>query len=182
MARVSHIDSSDNPEVTSLINRLAAGRDGRLINIYKMLLHSPPLAEAWFQHNNAARFGTELDDFTREIVILRIAHLNRIPYVIATHVPKHAVPAGLTQEQCEALVNWQPSGLFTDAHRTALALTDAMTLDVQVPDTVVDDVKRHFSERQLVELTVLIGFYNMHNRMVAALDIDPEPEHLGKRA
>jgi alkylhydroperoxidase family enzyme len=49
-----------------------------------------------------------------------------------------------------------------------------MTRDVVVADSVFKDLKAHFDEREIVELTVLIGAYNMHTRVLKALDIDPE--------
>jgi len=49
-----------------------------------------------------------------------------------------------------------------------------MTKDIQVPDSVFEELRRHFSERQIVELAVLIGTYNMHTRVLAALQIDSE--------
>jgi alkylhydroperoxidase family enzyme len=174
MARVSHIDSSEHPAVQQLISKLKDGREGRLINIYRMLLHSPRLAETWFDHIGAVRWETDLDGQAREVAIIRIGYLNRIDYVIKAHVMRLAAPEGLTEEQCEALKDWQPSDLFDDRLRAVLALTDAMTRDVQVSQAVFDDLKPHFNERQIVELCVLIGAYNMHTRVLAALDIDPE--------
>jgi 4-carboxymuconolactone decarboxylase len=55
-----------------------------------------------------------------------------------------------------------------------LAFTDASTRDVDVPDAVFEALRSHFSERQIVELTVLVGTYNMHTRMCQALKIDPQ--------
>ncbi len=52
-----------------------------------------------------------------------------------------------------------------------------MTRDIAVPDAVFEALRPHFSERQIVELTVLIGIYNMHTRVFMALGIDPEPHH-----
>ena len=175
MARVSHIESSDDPQVQALIGKLAGGRGDRLINIYKMLLHSPRLAETWFDHIGGVRWETELDGETREIAIIRIGYLNRVDYVIAAHVMRLAAPEDLTEEQCRALKDWPRSALFSEKQRAVLALTDAMTIDVQVPEGIIDDLRPYFSERQIVELTVLIGAYNMHTRVLAALDIDPEP-------
>jgi 4-carboxymuconolactone decarboxylase len=43
-----------------------------------------------------------------------------------------------------------------------------------VPEAVFEEVRRHFTERQIVELTVLTGAYNMHTRMCRALHIDPQ--------
>jgi alkylhydroperoxidase family enzyme len=175
MARVSHVEASDDPEVQELITKLRGGRGGRLINIYKMLLHNSRLTLTWFNHISAVRWETELDGQTREVVIIRIGYLNRVDYVIAAHVMRLAAPEGLTEAQCEALKDWQSSDLFEPKLRAALAFTDAMTQDVRVPQEVFDGLKPHFSERQIVELAVLIGSYNMHTRVLAALDIEPEP-------
>jgi alkylhydroperoxidase family enzyme len=49
-----------------------------------------------------------------------------------------------------------------------------MCKDVTVPDAVYAEVARHFNERQIVELTVLIGAYNMNTRVLKALEIDPQ--------
>jgi alkylhydroperoxidase family enzyme len=60
-----------------------------------------------------------------------------------------------------------------------LAYTDAMTVDVEVADGVAGALREHFSDRQVVELTVLIGAYNMHTRVLRALEIDPESAPAG---
>jgi alkylhydroperoxidase family enzyme len=44
-----------------------------------------------------------------------------------------------------------------------------------VPDDVFAEVKRHFNTREIVELTVLVGSYNMNARVVQALQLDLEP-------
>jgi alkylhydroperoxidase family enzyme len=50
-----------------------------------------------------------------------------------------------------------------------------MTRDIVVPDDVFAEVARHFDQRQIVELTVLIGSYNMNARVLQALELDLEP-------
>ena len=50
-----------------------------------------------------------------------------------------------------------------------------MTRDLDIPDAVFADVRKHFSERQVVELTMLIGAYDMLTRFLKALKVDPEP-------
>jgi hypothetical protein len=75
MARVPLIQEQEHPELAETIERFRAGRRGRLINIYRMLLNAPPLAESWFNHSNAVRWKTTLDGRLREIVIIRMGHL-----------------------------------------------------------------------------------------------------------
>jgi 4-carboxymuconolactone decarboxylase len=177
MARVSLIEEQDHPELAELIGKIRAGRRGALINVYKLLLHSPPLAAIWLDFVSAARFRTELDGRLREIVIVRVAHLNRTTYVFKQHVPQLSAPEGLTDAECDALADWRKATSFSPRERAALAYTDAMTRDIAVPDDVFDALRPHFSERQIVELSVLIGLYNMHTRVFTALGIDPEPHH-----
>jgi alkylhydroperoxidase family enzyme len=175
MARVSLIEEDAHPELADLIARIRGARRGRLINIYKLLLHSPALAESWFAHNNAVRWKTELDGRLRELVIVRIGFMTDVDYIVRQHVPALAIPEGLTLDECEALKDWQPSQWFDERDRAALAYTDAMTREIRVPDTVYDPLKGLFSERGIVELTILIGTYNMHARVLQALKIDPQP-------
>jgi alkylhydroperoxidase family enzyme len=177
MARVSYIEEQNHPELADLIAKIRAGRRGNLINVYRLLLHAPALAAVWLDFVSAARFKTALDGRLREIVIVRVAHLNRTTYVFKQHVPQLAAPEGLPDEEAQALADWQNSKFFNARERAALALTDAMTRDVAVPDGVFEALREHFDERQIVELCVLAGLYNMHTRVFTALGIDPEPHH-----
>jgi len=80
---------------------------------------------------------------------------------------------GLSTE-VEALRDWRKSGLFGPEESALLAYVDAMTRDVAGPEAGFKELREHFSERAVVELTVLIAAYNMHTRVLKALDIQPE--------
>jgi alkylhydroperoxidase family enzyme len=175
MARVSLIQEQDHPELAEVIEKYRSGRRGRLINVYRMLLNAPPLAESWFNHSNTVRWKTTLSGRLRELVIIRMAHLTKSDYVLRQHVPALALAEGLTLEDCDALKDWQPSKLFSASERAALAYADTMTRDIAVPDAVFAEVKRHFNDREIVELTVLVGSYNMNARVMQALQLDLEP-------
>jgi 4-carboxymuconolactone decarboxylase len=175
MARVPLIEEKDHPELSELIAKIKGARGGRLINIYRLMLHSPALAGAWFDVNQAVRYGTEIDGQCRELAVIRVAILNNVEYVIRAHGPAYALKEGLTPAQVEALVDWKVSSLFTDKQRALLAYVDAMTCDIDVPETIFTEVRKHFSERQTVEVTMLISAYNMLTRFLKALKVDPEP-------
>jgi len=177
MARVRLIQPEDCADQPALIERIRKGRRGNVINVYKLLLHTPDIAGVWLDLVNAVRWKTALDDRLREIVIVRVGYLNRCAYVVNQHVPELSVPAGLPKEQSDALADWRGSQFFDGRERAALAYTDAVTREIDVPDAVFSDLKKHFDDRQIVELTVLIGTYNMHTRVGQALQIDPEPHH-----
>jgi alkylhydroperoxidase family enzyme len=168
MARVSLIEEKDHPELAELIAKMRVARRGNLINVYRLLLHSPTLAATWFEHLNVA--GKAARRESCELVIIRIGILNR-DYVVRSRA--EAAPPRPHLEQCDSARRWRDSS--PTAQRAALAYADAMTQSAAVPDAVHADLARHFSERQIVELAVLIGTYNMHTRVFAALRIDPEP-------
>lgn len=173
MARVSLIDEGNHPELSDLIAKIRGAR-GRLLNIYRMLLHSPPIAGAWLDFNQTVRYRTEVDGQSRELAVMRVAILNGVDYILRAHGPTYALKEGLTPAQVDALADWGSSALFSDKQRALLAYVDAMTRDIDVPDAVFARLRKHYSERQTVELTMLIGAYNMHTRVLKALKIDPE--------
>jgi 4-carboxymuconolactone decarboxylase len=177
MARVSLIEPDQHPELEPIVAKIRSGRRGTVINVYKLLLHSPAIAAIWLDLINAVRWKVDLDGRLREIVIVRVGYLNRCPYVVNQHVPELTTPEGLTKEECDALADWRASSFFNERERAALAYADAVTRDVDVPEAVFAELRKHFDERQIVELTVLIGVYNMHTRVGQALQIDPEPHH-----
>ena len=124
MARVPLIQEQDHPELAEVIQKYAAGRRGKLLNLYRMLLNAPALAESWFNHSNAIRWKTTLDGRLREIVIIRMGHLAGCGYVLRQHVPALALADGLTVEECNALADWRASKLFSERERAALAYAD----------------------------------------------------------
>ena len=174
MARISLIEPEQHPELEPVLAKIRSGRRGNIINVYKLLLHTPAIAEVWLDLINAVRWKVDLDGRLREIVIIRIGYLNGCSYVVNQHVPLHSAPEGLTQAECDALADWRATDKFSARERAALAFADASTRDVDVPEPIFEGFRRHFNERQIVELTVLVGTYNMHTRMCQALKIDPQ--------
>jgi hypothetical protein len=87
MARVPLIEEKEHPELSELIAKIRGARGGRLINIYRLMLHSPALANAWFDLNQSVRYGTEIDGQCRELAVIRVAILNKVEYVVHAHGP-----------------------------------------------------------------------------------------------
>ena len=177
MAHIPYADLS-NPELQPLVERIVAER-GSVLHLYQMLMYSPPLATGWLELMTQVRQKLELDGGLRELVIMRIAHLNGAPYEADQHAPI-ALKKGVTPAQLAALAAW------TDAPETysplqcdVLRLCDAMTREVHVQPPVVQAVRAHLGERQLVELVATIASYNMVSRFLEALQIhsdDPRPQ------
>lgn len=174
MARIPLVDENASPDIAALVAKIRGARGGQLHEFYRALLHTPGLASAWFDFNNAVRFQTGLDDRVRELVIMRVAVLTGCDYVFSVHQALYAKPAGVAPEQVDALRDWRKSSLFTGRDTALLAYVDAMTRDVDVPDAAFEGMRRHFGDREVVEVTVLIAAYNMHTRFLKALGFEPD--------
>jgi len=174
MPRIPLIDESASPDIATLAARIRGARGGQLHEFYRALLHTPGLASAWFDFNNAVRFETGLDDRTRELIIMRVAVLTACEYVFSVHKALYVKPAGVTPNEVEGLRNVVKAAPFGGRDSALLAYVDAMTRDLEVPDSVFADLRGHFSDREVVEVTVLTAAYNMHTRFLKALGFKPD--------
>jgi AhpD family alkylhydroperoxidase len=175
MARLPYADIG-KPETRALVDTIVAQR-GSVLHLYRMLLHSPPVAEGWLAFLTAIRHRCALPGDVRELVIMRIALVNGAPYEADQHAPI-ALKEGITQAQLDALPRWESSDAFTARQRAVLALADRMTRHVHVPDDAFAAARSHFAERELVELVATIAAYNMVSRFLEALAIhsDDRPD------
>lgn len=168
MARLPYADLT-HPEVSPLVDQIVAQR-GSVLHLYQMLLHSPAVARGWLSHLTGIRQNSSLSGSLRELVIMRVALLNRAPYEADQHAPI-ALQEGVTQEQLDRLEDWRSSGVFNEQERAVLDYTDSMTRHVQVPDDIFAAVKAQLQPQELVELTATIATYNMVSRFLEALQI-----------
>jgi len=101
-----------------------------------------------------------------ELVKLRASQINHCAYCIDMHW-KDLRAAGETEQRLYGLSAWEESPYYTDRERAALAWTEAVTVmtDGFIPDSVYEAVRPHFSEKELVDLTVAIATINSWNRM-----------------
>ncbi len=109
-----------------------------------------------------------------ELVRMRASQINGCAYCIDMH-SKDARAQGETEQRLYALDAWRETPFFTDRERAALAWTEAVTLvaDGHVPDDVYELARRAFSDRELVELTLVIVAINGWNRLAIAFRAVP---------
>ncbi len=173
MARIPYADPAANADIAQLAEQIKSERGGRLLNLYKMLLHSPPVARGWLNLFTAIRQQTVLPGRYRELAILRVAVMNGADYEFAAHVP-FALKEGCTAEQIDAVRVGSSAPVFDARDRAVLAYTEAMTRDIRVADSVFRQVREFFPEREVVELTATIAGYNLVSRFLEAMAIDHE--------
>ncbi len=166
--RIAPAPPAATPEGRALEERIRAAR-GEINPLYAALLNSPPVAHGWEQMLTAIRQKTDLPAHLRELVILRIAVLNRAAYEFASHLP-HARAAGVPEEKLAGVRSGDPAP-FAARERLVLEYTEAMTRAVEVPDALFARIADAFDPRGRVELTATIAAYNMVSRFLVALQI-----------
>ena len=167
--RVPPVEPGIRPELAAIEAAIRAERGGIPL-LYRVLLNSPPIAEGWEKMLTAVRNRNSLPPALREMVIIRVAFLNRAPYELEAHRPI-ALANGVSEAKIDALRLPQPGVAFTPLERAVLAVTDAMTRDVQIDDALFEPLRAHFDSRSLVELVATIAAYNMVSRCLEALRV-----------
>ena len=167
--RIDPIVPGTKPELAKLEEKILQER-GRISPLYQILLNAPEIAQGWEALLTAIRNRNSLSPAIREMIILRVAVLNRAQYEFDAHVP-HAVKAGMSEDQIALLKEDSIAGTFSEQERLILKLTDVMTKEIQVPDSLFDQVKPHFNDQEILELVTTISAYNMVSRLLNALHI-----------
>lgn len=160
--------------VQSILHR----RNGKLLNLDRMLLNSPAYAVGWNSFLGPVRTGLSLDARLRELAICSVAVLTQAPYEYDQHAPEFLQAGGL-QMQLNALQDFDAAltnNVLFDAHeRAVMALAQAMTLQVQVSDACFKNMQTHLPDvQQQVELVGVIAAYNMVARFLEALQVQQE--------
>jgi AhpD family alkylhydroperoxidase len=114
--------------------------------------------------------GCGLDHRLIHLMKMRASQINGCAYCIDMH-SKDARALGETEQRLYELDAWRETPFFTDRERAALAWTEAVTLVSQshVPDSVYEEVRKQFNEKEIVDLTLVVTTINAWNRLAIAL-------------
>jgi AhpD family alkylhydroperoxidase len=129
---------------------------------------SPKALEAMLGLESHVR-QSGLDRKLLHLIKTRASQLNGCAFCLDMHT-KDARAIGETEQRLYGLSAWREAPYYTDTERAALAWTEAVTLvsESHVPDEVYREVHKHFSEQQLVDLTLAIVAINSWNRLAVA--------------
>ena len=127
---------------------------------------SPAAYQALLGMEMFVRKQSKLEPALIELVKIRVSQINGCAFCIDMHT-KDARAEGETEQRIYALPAWEETPFFTDRERTALALTEAITLvgEGHVPDEVYEKGRKSFSDEELVNLTLAIITINGWNRL-----------------
>jgi 4-carboxymuconolactone decarboxylase len=177
MARLTPLGpDEDIGNAAPVLNAILADR-GWVPGLYRTLARSPALLRSFVDMTTALKTDTTLPSDFRELAILVVAHELRADIQWAAHVPT-ALASGVAEATIAALGSGQHQSLLSPA----LAVRNfAVELTRQgEPDAATwMALERFLDERQLLELTLTVGFYNMVARFLrtSALALDAEYLH-----
>jgi alkylhydroperoxidase family enzyme len=172
MARLPYLDKSDLlPEHQDLL--------ARNINLYRLLAHSPRAARSL---NTLARFirdGSRLDPRLRQLAILQVGYITRSRYEYSHHI-RISREFEVSDDDIRAIAG-ETAGRSTTLDPLARAVTRAardMTCNLAISDETFATLRQGLDDERLTDLIITIAYYNGLVRLMAALQIDVEPEYL----
>jgi 4-carboxymuconolactone decarboxylase len=169
MARLPYVDPEQAPEpVREAFERLPP------LNVFRLLAHAETCFRPFLRLGEAILTRQELDPKLRELAILRVARLTPAEYEWVQHVAI-ARAVGVSDEQVEALERDDPEApAFSEDEKLVLRFTEQVVRDAKPDDATFTAAAERFSPRELVELTLAVGYYMAIARVmeVAQIDID----------
>jgi uncharacterized peroxidase-related enzyme len=157
-----------SPEVQEIYNGLLRGKPG---NIQKALAHRPEMLKNFLSFY--ASVGRSLDRKLYEMIYLRVSFINECHYCTQHHVAS-SKRVGLSAEDWNALKVGNYSG-FNEKERAALNYVEKLT---RTPHQITDDdfkeLKKYFSDPEIVDIHMLAGLANLTNRVTDPLGLEVE--------
>ena len=114
--------------------------------------------------------ASSLDYSLIELVKMRASQINGCGYCLHMH-SRDARAAGESEERLHLLAGWRESSLYSERERAALAWSEAVTRLEQTgaPDAEFEALKAHFTEAEIVNLTLAVAMINLWNRVAVPL-------------
>jgi AhpD family alkylhydroperoxidase len=118
---------------------------------------------------------SSLEPKLRELIKIRASQINGCAFCLAMHT-RDARKIGESDERMHLLDAWREAPIYSAREQAALAWTEALTLvsETHAPDDVFEQVRRQFSEAEIVDLTAAVAAINTWNRVAIAFRATPQ--------
>ena len=175
MARISFVQKEQAHPFIREVYQRQEEQNAQVLNLLKVMAHCPWIARNFMRLGNSILKGEELPARLRELSILCVGKLLQAEYEFTHHIPL-ALQAGVNKEQIEQLSNWASAKVFNREEQAILRYAEELTKNVRVSNAAFEELQNLFSECSIVELTAVIGYYNMACRILVGLQIELENE------
>ena len=154
------------------IARLTGREPERMIEPLELFAHVPELLQAYGRLEQATAKLHRVDKRLHDLAELKAATLTHCEYCIDLGSQIARRRSGLSDEQLLALPGYRESELFTDLEKLVLDYAVGMSCTpVDVSDALFAELREHFDDAQLVELTYVIALENLRGRFNLALGV-----------
>ena len=171
MQRIQPMSPEGNDQLGATYKRITETR-GYVSAILMSLSHAPEGLEAFAKYGEYVRYGTQLPGRVRELSVLAIAVGNQ--YAWSHHHP-HAIKAGVSQQELDSL---ESGGALADTiiapEIAAIRYAREFGQGGKVTDETFAEARRHFSERQITDLTLLCGYFMALGSTITAFRVELE--------
>lgn len=150
----------------------------RDINLTRVLFHNPEMARLSNDHAMYIRNRSKLDPRLREMAILQVGYLARSPYEYSHHV-KIGMDFGVSEADIRAIAD-ETAGRPTNLDplsKAVLAAARELASEIKLSDATFAILQQHLDTPRLLDLFDAICSYCGTVRLLAALQIDVEPEY-----
>jgi uncharacterized peroxidase-related enzyme len=127
-----------------------------------------------FLYGMIDRRSSPLPPVLRSLITVRVSQLNGCSFCVDINSAT-LIKRGIGFSKVEALGAWQQSDLFSESERIALEYAEAVTLHSgAIEEDLMKQLKKHFEEDAIIELTALIAFQNLSSKFNSALGVPPQ--------
>jgi uncharacterized peroxidase-related enzyme len=176
MARVRNIASSELPPDLAAVYERFAGAYGPFRNQAAVFAHVPAALRHLMAMLLELREAATLPKRVLELAIVTVSKLNECNYCVAHHTP-FLVVEGVSPAGVERVLEYRNHPEFGDRDKLVVEYAiAAWEQPNRIPDALFARLHKHFSEAQLVELTLRITLCGFFNKFNDALGIEEEPE------
>ena len=173
MARIPYLHREDAGEQGKpLFDRLETERRMPTPDLFLALAHAPDQLDAFLSYANSLR-ACGLAPRLRELVILAVGYATGCDYEVAHH-QSHALAAGLTQEQLEAVPHFETAGVFDESERAMMRLATDFGSGAEVSDEVWSAVAADLTNEQMAQLALTLSWYVSGALMMRLLKLELE--------
>lgn len=171
MARIPYPDlAKSSPEVREMLSRLPTQA-----NIFSMMAHAETCLKPVMKLGGTLLGKLKLDRTLRELCLLHAVKLAGGDYEWVQHVPI-AKDLGATDAQIAALDKGDDkAACFSSLETAALIFTRELVVNGKASESALTEVRKHLSEREVVELILMAGFYTMLARLTETLGVENDP-------
>jgi alkylhydroperoxidase family enzyme len=162
------------PEVREFLEDTIGAEKAATFNMPLTFARHPRLTRALFEFNRSIQQSAEISPRLREIIIMRVAWLNRIDYVWGQH-NQIMRGLGMGDEYIQAIKTGSDDLLWSADERPVLRVVEELTRTRELTDGAWKALSDRYSTKQILDILAVLGQYSMLALMFNAVGLQLEP-------